>query len=440
MNGRRQGPIHRRGNQNGVTNSWSEWGLLLAASGLVISLGGTHPLAWSSVGLAVLALFVTSLWRGLLEQEGIVVAGLWPALFLVYCGLCVFRSSVPARSVFFVSQWSIYVAAAAVGFFCLRRGGGETLRVGLIALGAAESLFGLYQFLTGCKWIFWYEKIKYLEDATGTYINHNHFAGFLIMVLPLTLVTGVSGQRSNGIMYLGAAGLMILALLFSRSRMGLVAGLVPLALLGVYFFTKMRRRFAAAALLAVPLVVLLYGAWIGLKPVGERFQFLAQPGYLTAEGRLTIWKDTWQLVRQRPLLGWGPGTFPSLYPTVRTEPSDLRWMEAHNDYLQLLAELGVIGLLLFLVPMAALWRSLARQAWREDGLTGAMEAAIAASMAGLLVHSLTDFHLYVPANAMLLMILAGMGAAGLRSGRAICPLQASDRPPVSRQPGGAQFP
>ena len=393
---------------------WLEWGLLLAMVGLIAALGGAPPLAWPVAGLAILTLFLVSLWCGLLRQEGVFRVGLWPAIFVVYCGLSVLRSSVPERSVFFVSQWSIYMAGAALGFFCLRQGRGEILRTGLIAFGVVESLFGLYQFLTGYKWIFWYEKTKYLEDATGTYINHNHFAGFLILVIPFALVAGVAGRRNSGIMHLGAAGLMMLALLFSRSRMGLAAGLVPAGFLAVYFLAKARRRLASAILLAVPVVVLLYGAWIGLKPVGERFRFLAQPGYLTTEGRLTIWKDTWQLVKQKPWLGWGPGTFPAVYPTVRTEPTEVRWMEAHNDYLQFLCELGVTGLLLFAGPMAALWCGLVRKAWSEVDLNGAWEAATAASLAGLLVHSLADFHLYVPANAMLLMVLAGTGAARLR--------------------------
>jgi O-antigen ligase len=361
-----------------------EWSLAALLVLTTAALGGTPALAWSLAGSAVSALLIVALCRGALQ--------------------------------FFLAQWTSYFAAGFVAFDCVRRGGGRILIRTLIWLAAAQALFGVLQYLTGFRRIFWYEKTRYLEDATGTYVNHNHFAGLLVLALAPALALGVArllAGKPRGRLYCGVAVLLLLGLLFSRSRMGIAAGLAAFIFFGAYLWAKLPRRRAVSVIAVIPLAALVYGAWIGLGPVASRFaRTVQQP-----DDRLTIWTDSWRLVEQRPLFGWGAGTFPAVYGTVRTEASDLRWMEAHNDYLQFLCELGVVGLLLFFVPLFVLVGRLTRRAWRSTGLESRGRAALAASLAGILLHELVDFHLYIPANAFWIMTLVGMGYAQLSSGR-----------------------
>ncbi len=387
-----------------------EWSLAALLVLTTASLGGTPALAWSVAGAAASALLIAALCGGALRQHGVLLFLAWPAVFLGYAALSLWYGAVPARSQFFLAQWTGYFAAAAVAFVCVRRGGGRILIRTLVWLAAGQALLGVAQYLTGYRKILWYEKTRYLEDATGTYINHNHFAGLLVLALAPALGLAAArllGGKRSGVLYSGIAVLLLLGLLFSRSRMGIAAGLAAFLFFGAYLWAKLPRRRGAPVMALIPLAALVYGAWIGLGPVAWRFaQTVERP-----DDRLTIWKDSWRLVEQRPLFGWGAGTFPAVYAAVRTEPSDLRWMEAHNDYLQLLCELGVVGVGLFFGPLFLLVGRLARQAWRASGLQGRGKAALAASLAAILLHEMVDFHLYIPANAFWILTLAGMGYA-----------------------------
>lgn len=386
---------------------WIEWALLAIAIGTTFALGGTPALAWSSAGAAVSLLAAIAWSRG--ESAGLAWFLRAPALLLVYAAIRIPWSEVPARSVYWVSLWISYVAAASVAFLCERRTGAAVLRYGLIGLAVCEAAYGLFQYLSGHQQIFWYVKTRYLEDATGTYLNHSHFAGLLTLAIGPTLAAAVTRRSSAGLYWL-AAVVLLLAVEFSRSRAGIVCALAAAVACGAYLAAITRRREVAAAVVLFLVATAGYGVWIGLDPVAHRFLFFERPGYLNEEGRLTIWRDTLRLVELRPWWGWGPGTFPAVYPLVRTEPSDLRWMEAHNDYLQITSELGLVGAAILFVPWWSLIGLLFVAAWRaRDAWSG----AIALSLAAVLVHSAVDFHLQVPANALWLAIVTGVAAGRL---------------------------
>ncbi|MGH9720881.1 MAG: O-antigen ligase family protein [Bryobacteraceae bacterium] len=386
-----------------MTARLTEWALLLLLATAVIARGGTPALVWSGAGAAVSLLVIPA--ALIISKQDLLRFVRWPAVFLLYVAASIPRSAAPARSAYYLAQWGAYVAAAAIAYACVKRGGGKVLGLGLISLAAAQSGFGLWQHL-----------VNQEPDARGTYLNHNHFAGLLTMALAPALALAVIpmlSRKARVPVASALAALLLLGLIFSRSRMGLACAGLALLSFGSYLAVKGRGRIRAAWLGGVTAAALAYGAWIGLAPVGQRFTDLARPGYIAAEGRLTIWRDTWQLVKQRPLMGWGPGAFPSLYPTVRTEPSELRWLEAHSDYLQVLCESGAIGLLLLFGPLFALIGALLRQAWSSPGLGAAWSAALASSLAGILAHSAVDFHWYVPANALWIAAIAGLAAAEL---------------------------
>lgn len=131
--------------------------------------------------------------------------------------------------------------------------------------------------------------------------------------------------------------------------------------------------------------------------------------------RLTIDRDILRMARQRPLLGWGLGTFRDVYPQFRSFYSDLVVNEAHNDYLQFLAETGIFGFLMILWFLGIACRNAYRKIhyWPAN-INGAVGLAALISMTGILVHSFVDFNLQIPANALMFYAISTMAALDAR--------------------------
>jgi O-antigen ligase len=128
--------------------------------------------------------------------------------------------------------------------------------------------------------------------------------------------------------------------------------------------------------------------------------------------RLSIDRDTLRMFRRKPLLGWGLGAFPVVYPEFRSFYTNFFVNEAHNDYLQLLAEMGLAGF----AAMLWFWVVLGRAAlpklknWTTD-ISGAVTLAASLSVTGILVHSFFDFNLQIPANAALFYVFCTVAAS-----------------------------
>ena len=320
---------------------------------------------------------------------------------------------------------------------CEHRDAKKRLVYALIALGGFEAFYGLVQYLTGWQQIFAYVKKYYLEDATGTYINRNHFAGLLEMVLPFTVALGLrlagklrraaqsSEAKARSLLsaaeLLPLAGLLFLAvviftaLIFSRSRMGILSALASLmavlALAGSSSLSK-RTRAVVGALFFLGIIGIV--VWVGSDPVVMRFEILGQEYNQTGQNRISIWRDTLNLIHQRPLLGTGLGTFSVAYTSVQTAFLNHLVDHAHCDYLEVVSELGVPGgILVFGSIFWILVRAVRRYRKAEDHFDTAICLGCIGSITAILVHSLADFNLYIPANALVFTVtlaLAWMGS------------------------------
>jgi O-antigen ligase len=118
------------------------------------------------------------------------------------------------------------------------------------------------------------------------------------------------------------------------------------------------------------------------------------------------------MFRSRPILGWGLGTFPTVYPQFRSFYTNFFVNEAHNDYLQLLAEMGVLGFAVMLWFVIVAYRKALPKIgnWMSD-VSGAVTLACTLGFTGILVHSLVDFNLQIPANAALFYVFCTVAAA-----------------------------
>jgi putative inorganic carbon (hco3(-)) transporter len=407
-------------------------GLVACLAGGALVFGGTEPLSRAAVESVAFLLFGGTLWsRSARDPQAA-----WPwqgaALLLAYISVEVAWVRPAGQGAEEeVLRLLASLAVFYVALFVSRRA--ESLRVlvlGLVALGLFEALYGLVQYTSGWQQIFSYKKVFYVAQATGTYINPNHFAGLLEMIVPLPLALALerlerlergshsrARYRASGsegvavlVFFLFSALLLLAAILFSRSRAGLVCASVTLVALAAWVKVGWQRSTAALATAWVLAGSLVFGLWLGLGPVVSRYKELGRD----SQGRIGVWRDTLALVRMRPVLGWGPGTFPDAFPQVQSVLLNRMVDHAHNDYLEFAAEWGTLGAVLLFGTV--LW-VLARAAYsclhlRHRG-NRFVHLGCCAGAGALLLHSTVDFNLQIPANALVFAALLGIAYAAV---------------------------
>src|SRR6267378_3309157 len=232
----------------------------------------------------------------------------------------------------------------------------------------------------------------------------------------LSSSAGVQTQRRKEAACLRSLAVVIFtALIFSRSRMGILSALASLmavlALAGSSSLSK-RTQAVVAALFFIGIIGIV--AWVGSDPVVMRFEVLGQEYAQTGQNRISIWRDTLNLIHQHPLLGTGLGTFSVAYTSVQTAFLNHLVDHAHCDYLEVVSELGVPGgILVFGSIFWILARAVRRYRKAEDRFDAAVCLGCIGSIAAILMHSLADFNLYIPANALVFVVtlaLAWMGS------------------------------
>ncbi len=311
---------------------------------------------------------------------------------------------------------------------CADRGGRRLLAAALVAGGAFQAAYGLTEYFTGRQHIFGYAKKYYTEVATGTFINRNHFAGYLEMTLPMAVALstmvitrwrptrGESAsrrlERAGGRPAFLAGTLLVLglimatALVCSRSRMGIASMLVALLAVGMTLALRGRERaFAGAAVILAGVTLLLFAQGGAAAPVMSRFLGTLDE-FRGGVGRAQIWGQTVEMARAFPAVGVGLGAFPHVFPMFRTSGEGIAVNHAHNDYLEFGAEAGLVGCAVILGALILLLRSvLSRPAKPLNSHVG---YAAAVGVAAIALHSLTDFNLAIPANAFTLSCLLGL--------------------------------
>jgi O-antigen ligase len=306
-----------------------------------------------------------------------------------------------------------------------RRESATAAAVALIAVGVGESFFAFYQFMTHYAKI-WVElkPAAYVLRGSGTYKNPNSFAGFTEMVLPLALAYTVLSRFSATVqVLLGYSALVRMAgVMVSQSRGGIAAMVVSLAAFCVVLLFQpdywWRGALALAVLGAAVLVLVQqFGA------VEDRFGGgLIDKG----DGRVFYWKAAERIFQEHPWWGAGPGSFQYLYPRVANVYAQAVPRNAHNDYLNTLCEWGLAGFAIVMAALALLLDGVIR-VWpfvtRGPAGLGSKNSSRAAFVLGaalgllaILIHSMVDFNMQVPANAVTAISLMALLTAHWRFG------------------------
>lgn len=279
--------------------------------------------------------------------------------------------------------------------------------------GFLVSLFAILQHLTSNGKLYWFREISYGGIPFGPYVNRNHFAGFAELVLPLALIPLVLGRvrRERWPVVVLFAVLPIGALFLSASRGGIVsfgAELGVLALVMILRRTVGKQLLAGAAVL---LVALLLVSWLGVGQILERLSSV-QVLEVTAGKRASMRRDTWRIFLDHPFVGTGLGTLQIVYPPYETLYDGKIVNHTHNDYLEALAETGIAGGLCCAWFIGALLsESLKRLRQLNNSFAGALQLSGLIACTGFLVHSLVDFNLHIPSNALLFFLMAHLATS-----------------------------
>lgn len=278
----------------------------------------------------------------------------------------------------------------------------------LMIFGFLVAVFGILQQVTFNGKLYWFREMRYGGIPFGPYVNRNHFAGFIELIVPIALVPLILGKVRRERWYLVGifALLPIGALFLSASRGGVVSFGVEI---GVLVLMMLLRRTGGDHVLVggiVLLLALLLVSWLGVKQVLDRFSSL-QSLEVTNSKRASMRLDTWHIFLDHPWTGTGLGTLQTVFPAYETNYDGKIVNHTHNDYLELLAETGVAGGIccagflgvLFLVSLRQLLQ-------RDKSFAAAVHLSGLVACSGVLVHSLVDFNLHIPSNALLFVLLA----------------------------------
>lgn len=406
---------------------WSATGCALLA---VVLLGAASVAAWVLVDCLlwlVLAVLVVGATRDGVRLPWHPI--LWPVLAF---GALAFWQ--------WWSRWSVYPAATLTGLLQLA-GCGAMLYLSLFAFRRAKNLRllgtvlwwftgalgaeALFQFFTSRTEIYGFRNAAYATPV-GPYIYHNHFAGCMDLLLPVAIVVAFQPRRRpRDVLWMAwlrrgiLPALGLAAVVVSQSRGGvfalLVEGAVAVALFWRTFARRRRRRrtvaIAAAALIAFTLLA-------GWGPLLQRLGHLDRHD-VSALDRLRVAKSCLAIWRAHPWLGTGFGTFPVVYPQYQTFDSGQRFLEAHDEYAQTLAETGLAGavcVLAFAVLLA--YFALRRPSADLSRHVIYLRKALLIACAGFLFHSFGDFQFHSPANALLFFLIVAAAVAGADPGRA----------------------
>jgi len=292
----------------------------------------------------------------------------------------------------------------------------------ITVFGFLLAILGLTQSFTSPTKVYWFRELNQ-STAFGPFINRHHFAGYmeLTIALPLGLLFAGAVDKEKRIIYLFVAGLMGVALVMTASRGGIISLVAEIFFLMIvtaiwrkpserrrkkthrFRFLLGRLGMTGALLVALFLGVVLLGGEFSIN----RFIDSVNTSDPTT-GRAHFWTVTLDIIKAHPYLGTGLGAFGVIYTKYDTRNGLYRLEQAHNDYLQVLSDAGIIGALLAFSFVALLfWKAISRAHSRDDFRRGVALAALSGCFA-VLVHSFFDFTLHTTSNALLFLVLAAL--------------------------------
>jgi len=318
----------------------------------------------------------------------------------------------------------------------------------IIIIGFVESFYGIIQYVSGEKMIFQLSKMYHVKERLiSTFPSADHFSAYIKMCIFLSigyLIYFFDKKSKNGfgfeetdsrekrkrkklnfigwgkkfissgrdlekkIMLIFLITIMIVALIFTKSRGGILSFIVSFIFMGILIFLRGSLKKHLWALFLIIIITLIFGSWIGLTPVLDRY-FNVSLEVELEEGRLSIWKSTYEIFKHYPVLGTGFGSFVYIFPSYSLRSGQAWVNHAHNDWLELLSDTGILGFVIivsgtFYLIIFSLMKMLKREGDSQiwiflGGYT---------SILSMILHSFIDFNLRTSANAFLVVVIIGI--------------------------------
>jgi O-antigen ligase len=337
-------------------------------------------------GLVCAAYWVLNVQRSNVQRSTFNVQ--WVVLLLpCYALVQFFTVSVKPPATF---EHVLRILAFTIVFLTVRNMKTWTAAVPIIIVAAVEAVIGL-------------ATMDPEAGAHGTYVNRNHFAGLLEMALPLAIMGALRAKW----LWIPAAAIFA-GIVGSYSRGAFLTTLCVLTLIGMLLTLNVRtlnverwhvarwgRWVATVPILAGALFLFLY---LPPDPFFKRFAEAGEEQVSTLGGRMLFLKQAPPLVEKYALFGCGLGGFESAFYKIKDILPGYTVDYAHNDYVQALVEMGIVGFVIVAVLVGGALRSSIR----------ARNIACIGALSTILLHSFFDFNLYIPANAMVLAWIAGL--------------------------------
>ncbi len=286
----------------------------------------------------------------------------------------------------------------------------------IILTGFLVSLFGLIQHFTWNGKIYWFRELTHGGSPFGPFINRNNFAGYINLIIPISLSMFVMEKDKDKKILFGFMSIvMVVALFLSLSRGGIISFVCAMVFMGCLLLFKRSKNQKGVLILGCLLVCsLIYLAYIGIDPVLNRLVTLTEGETYLNQGRMIVWGATLEIVKDFKILGAGLDTFETIFPHYQPlEVSKLYWLDAHNDYIQFAAETGVIGVLIGLTFFIKLFKGVFFSLNDVRSMTfNYLLIGLLTSIVAFMISIIFTFNSHIPANALLFTIVIAIAIKG----------------------------
>jgi O-antigen ligase len=388
--------------------------LCLLVGFAVLAFGSNDP--WSESVLEIGASFLFLGWAFVWYRSGAKIqwsALNWPLLgFIAIGGLqLLFHGTVYP----FLTRTELLKLVAYFFFFFLiaqafrSREDFSSLAWFLTLFCFVVSVLAIAQYFTASGAIYWLPQYKLNTSPFGPYPNRSDFAGFIELTLPVALALMAFGGISRQLLPLMTLLTVVPvgAIVLSSSRGGIISFAFEIILLGLLAWKSGTLRFKAVHVLAagaVALAAIGIILWLGIGTTRDRFSQLGLHD-LSVARRISMARGAARIFFDHPIKGSGLGTTVAVYPLYETAYDGRRVEHVHDDYLEALAETGVVGGLCGLSFLWLFFRG-ALKNFRADQrqLSRALHASGIVAVCGILLHSFVEFNLHIPANVLLFLV------------------------------------
>ncbi|MCK4533157.1 O-antigen ligase family protein, partial [bacterium] len=245
----------------------------------------------------------------------------------------------------------------------------------------------------------------------GPYINGNHFAAYLGMIVPLSIGMGLSEiKKSKKLLFWFLGIIMALGLLFSLSNGGIVSFIGAMIFLFIFLNSRKSTQKGKWIIATVLCLVIMGVIWLGINPIKEEasqlFQFNQSESF---QSRWPVWKASIKMLKGNWLFGTGLGTFRYVFPKFRPPGINREFRYVHNDYLAVLLNTGIVGFLILFLGGFYYFRNIIKEFYkRRNPYIIAISCGIITALFSMLLHSFVDFNLQIGPNALLFIIITAL--------------------------------